>query len=127
EKTYFEDFKAGSILTNQKVVSSKGTFLHPLETIQRYFLNDYTIIEMEDGPYLNAIFEMTHFGRYPQNQTVSLLNTPVDIGIIHYASDTPFTKAVTLGTRNLGYEGVEATYMSSLAILKRIVEVEMES
>lgn len=126
-KHYFDGFKAGSILNNQKVVSSKGTFLHPLETIQKYFLEDYTIIEMENGPYLNAIFEMTHFGRYPQHQTVSLLNTPVDIGIIHYASDTPFTKAVTLGTRNLGYEGVEATYMSSLAILKRIVEVELES
>ncbi len=125
-KDYFESFKSGSILINQKVVSSKGTLLHPVETIQTYFLNDYTIIEMENGPYLNAIFEMAHFGRYPRREMVSLLNAPVDIGIIHYASDTPFTKAITLGTRNLGYEGVEATYVSSLAILRRIVEVELE-
>lgn len=124
-KDYFEHFKSGSILINQKVVSSKGTLLHPVETIQTYFLNDYTIIEMENGPYLNAVFEMSHFGRYPRREMVSLLNAPVDIGIIHYASDTPFTKAITLGTRNLGYEGVEATYVSSLAILRRIVEVEL--
>ncbi|HRN70759.1 MAG TPA: hypothetical protein PLS49_06280 [Candidatus Woesebacteria bacterium] len=124
-KEYFKDFKSGSILINQKVVSSKGTLLHPLETIQTYFLNNYTIIEMENGPYLNAVFEMAHFGRYPRREMVSLLNAPVDVGIIHYASDTPFTKAITLGTRSLGYEGVEATYASSLAILRRIVEVEL--
>lgn len=123
-KNYFEEFKSGSILTNQKAVSSKGTLLHPLETVQEYFKNDYTIIEMENGPYLNAIYEMVHFHRYPIEETVSMLNPPLDIGIIHYASDTPFTKAVTLGTRNLGYEGVEATYVSSLTILKRIIEVE---
>ncbi len=123
-KNYFEKFKSGSILANQKAISSKGTLLHPLETIHEYFKHDYTIIEMENGPYLNAIYEMVHFHRYPTEETVSMLNPPLDIGIIHYASDTPFTKAVTLGTRNLGYEGVEATYVSSLAILKRIIEIE---
>lgn len=126
-KEYFKEFKAGSVLTNQKVVSTKGTFLHPEEAIQQYFIEDYTIIEMEDGPYLNALYETTHFDRYPEDTTVTMLNAPIDIGIIHYASDTPFTKAITLGTRNLGYEGVEATYASSLAILKRIIEVEMKS
>jgi hypothetical protein len=124
-KNYFSEFKAGSVLVNQKAVTSKGTFLHPVETVQEYFKQDYTILEMENGPYLSAIYEMTHFHRYPTQETVSMLNAPVDIGIIHYASDTPFTKAVTLGTRNLGYEGIEATYVSSLAILKRIIEVEL--
>ena len=124
-KNYFGEFKSGSILVNQKAVTSKGTFLHPIATIQEYFKQDYTILEMENGPYLSAIYEMTHFHRYPTEETVSMLNAPVDIGIIHYASDTPFTKAVTLGTRNLGYEGIEATYVSSLAILKRIIEVEL--
>jgi hypothetical protein len=123
-KEYFEEFKSGSVLVNQKVVSSKGTLLHPLEVVQKLFMNDYTIIEMENGPYLNALYEMTNYSRYPRKATVSLLNNPLDIGIIHYASDTPFTKAITLGTRSLGYEGVEATYVSSLAILKRIIEQE---
>ncbi len=125
-KDYFKEFQTGSVLSNQKVVSTKGTFLHPEAAIQQYFIEDYTIVEMEDGPYLSSLYETTHFDRYPENTTVTMLNTPIDIGIIHYASDTPFTKAITLGTRNLGYEGVEATYASSLAILKRIVEVEMK-
>lgn len=123
-KEYFSSFKSGSVLTNQKVVSTKGTFLHPEPAIQQYFIDGYTIVEMEDGPYLSALYETTHFNRYPEETIVTMLNTPIDIGIIHYASDTPFTKAITLGTRNLGYEGVEATYASSLAILKRIVEME---
>ncbi len=123
-REYFSDFKSGSVLTSQKVVSSQGTFLHPGNVIQQYFINDYSIIEMENGPYLSAVYETTHFERYPENETVNLLASTVDIGIIHYASDTPFTKAVTLGTRNLGYEGVEATYVSSLAILRRIIEME---
>ncbi len=123
-KSYFEDFKTGSVLTNQKVVSTKGTFLHPEDAVQKYFMDGYTLIEMEDGPYLSGLYETTHFDRYPEETIVTMLDTPIDIGIIHYASDTPFTKAITLGTRNLGYEGVEATYVSSLAILKRIVEME---
>ena len=123
-KRYFERFTSGSILTKQRIVTSKGTFLHSLDTIQQYFLHDYTILEMENGPYLNAIYEMVQYARYPIGQTIDLMSTPVDIGIIHYASDTPFTKAVTLGTRNLGYEGVESTYVSSYAILKRIFEYE---
>ncbi|MBP7967105.1 hypothetical protein KAZ66_02420 [Candidatus Woesebacteria bacterium] len=123
-REYFSDFKSGSVLTSQKVVSSQGTFLHPGNVIQQYFINDYSVIEMENGPYLSAVYETTHFERYPENETVNLLASTVDIGIIHYASDTPFTKAVTLGTRNLGYEGVEATYVSSMAILRRIIEME---
>jgi hypothetical protein len=121
----FDEFKAGSVLTGQGVVSTKGTFLHPENVIQQYFIDGYTIVEMEDGPYLSAIYEASHFSRYPEKETIELLNNPIDLGIIHYASDTPFTKAITLGTRNLGYEGVEATYISSLVILKRIVSNEL--
>jgi hypothetical protein len=125
-KESVSEFKSGSILINQKAVSSKGTLLHPPEVVEEYFQNDFTIVEMENGPYLNAVYEMSHYNRYPKDETISLLNVPLDIGIIHYASDTPYTKAITLGTRNLGYEGVEATYVSSLAILKRIIEKEKE-
>jgi len=79
---------------------------------------------MEDGPYLNALYETIYYERYPNDTLLDMLKSQIDIGIIHYASDTPFTKTVTLGTRSLGYEGVEATYTSSLAILQRIVEME---
>jgi len=124
-KEYFKDFKSGSVLINQKVVSTKGTLSHPEEMIKQFFMKGYAVVEMEDGPYLNALYETTHFDRYPEEETITMIQNPIDIGIIHYASDTPYTKAITLGTRNLGYEGVEATYVSSLAILKRIIEKEM--
>ena len=121
-KEYFKDFKTGSVVDNQMVVSTKGTLLHPDKVIRKFFEEGYSIIEMEDGPYLNALYETTHFNRYPEEEIIPLSGNPIDVGIIHYASDTPYTKAITLGTRNLGYEGVEATYVSSLAILRRIVE-----
>lgn len=124
--SYFSQSLAGRVLINQKVISSKGTLLTPQPILEEYFEKGVNIIEMEDGPYLNAIYETINYNRYPENETIALLNSPVDIGIIHYASDTPFTKTVTLGTRSLGYEGVEATYTSSLAILKRIIEMETQ-
>lgn len=126
-KEYFHEFKTGSVLVDQQAVSTKGTLLHPENVIKDYFMEGYTIVEMENGSYLNALYEMTHYEKYPQRDVINLTTSPLDIGIIHYASDTPFTKAITLGTRNLGYEGVEATYTSSLAILRRIIERELSS
>lgn len=123
-KEYFPSFEAGSILTDQNCVSTKGTLLYPEDIMKKYFIDGYTVIEMEDGPYLNALYETVYYERYPTNTLLDMLKSQIDIGIIHYASDTPFTKTVTLGTRSLGYEGVESTYNSSLAILKRIVEIE---
>ncbi|MDP4011153.1 MAG: hypothetical protein Q8P72_02885, partial [Candidatus Roizmanbacteria bacterium] len=52
-KDYFKMFKSGDIVETQKVVSTKGTLPHPADVINQYFENGYTIIEMEDGPYLN--------------------------------------------------------------------------
>ncbi|HEY4829305.1 MAG TPA: hypothetical protein VIH85_21225, partial [Solirubrobacteraceae bacterium] len=49
---------------------------------------------------------------------------PIDLGIIHYASDTPYTQARTLGARGLSYYGMDSTYASSLAILRRILRLE---
>ena len=122
----FTEFQSGSVLSGQGVVSTKGTFLHPESVIESYFMKGYSLVEMEDGPYLSAIYEATNFSRYPEREIIELLDIPFDLGIIHYASDTPFTKAITLGTRNLGYEGVEATYLSSLAILKRIIALNCD-
>lgn len=123
-KNHFSEFEAGSVLSDQHALSTKGTLLHPQETMKDYFIDGYTVIEMENGPYLNALYETIYYDRYPENTLRDMLKSHIDLGIIHYASDTPFTKSVTLGTRNLGYDGVEATYVSSLAILRRIVEME---
>jgi len=45
---------------------------------------------------------------------------------VHYASDTPYTRARTLGSRSLSFEGVDSTYASAVAILRRILRFERE-
>jgi hypothetical protein len=55
---------------------------------------------------------------------VNFSKVPIDLGIIHYASDTPYTQARTLGARGLSYYGMDSTYASSLAILRRVLMLE---
>jgi hypothetical protein len=43
---------------------------------------------------------------------------------LHYASDTPYTQARTLGARGLSYYGMDSTYASTVAILRRILAQE---
>jgi len=117
-------FKTGSIVSDQKSVSTKGTFLENDDMVKKWFDDGFTIIEMEGGPYLNAVYEFIYYDRYEENQFISLGNPPFELGIAHYASDTPYSKAKNLGVRNLSYEGVEPTYAISLAILKKIIQHE---
>jgi hypothetical protein len=49
---------------------------------------------------------------------------PIDVGLVHYASDTPYTRARTLGSRSLSFEGVDSTYASAVASLRRILTLE---
>lgn len=118
-------FKAGSVLDNQKNVSTKGTFLENNKMIEKWFSDGYTIIEMESGPYLNAVYEFVYYDRYEENQFINLTQTPFELGLIHYASDTPYSKAKNLGVKNLSYEGVESTYAATLVILKKIIKMEI--
>ena len=62
--------------------------------------------------------------RYPVGEAVNFAKLPLDFGIIHYASDTPYTQARTLGARGLSYYGMDSTYASSLAILRRVFRLE---
>jgi hypothetical protein len=57
-------------------------------------------------------------------EAINFSKLPIDLGIIHYASDTPYTQARTLGARGLSYYGMDSTYASSLAILRRILRLE---
>jgi hypothetical protein len=57
-------------------------------------------------------------------ESVNFAKLPIDFGVIHYASDTPYTQARTLGARGLSYFGMDSTYASSLAILRRILRLE---
>jgi hypothetical protein len=58
------------------------------------------------------------------NEIANLQGVSFDIGILHYASDTPLSKGKNLGAGTMSYEGVDSTYASSLAILRRIFNQE---
>jgi hypothetical protein len=48
------------------------------------------------------------------------------MGILHYAADKPISKGKNLGEANLSYFGMDSTYATSLAILRRILKQECE-
>jgi hypothetical protein len=115
----------GAALDNQKAVTVKGTYLQNQGYLDFFYRESYTVVEMEAGPYLNAIYEDLFLDRYPQDEAINLAqhsNGRLDLGVIHYASDTPYSRAQTLGARGMSYYGLDSTYASTLAILRRIFE-----
>jgi hypothetical protein len=114
----------GSGLDNQRAVTVKSTFLQNREYLDFYYRENYTVVEMEAGPFCNAVYEIGDPDRYPVDEAVNFSKLPLDFGIIHYASDTPYTQARTLGARGLSYYGMDSTYASSLAILRRVLSLE---
>jgi hypothetical protein len=115
-----------SVLDNQKIVSVRGTFLQNADYMDVFYREGYSIVEMESGPYLSAIYEMVRAQRHPVNEIVNLYITPFDIGILHYASDTPRrSEARTLGAGRLSYVGAEPTYATAIATLRRIFSKEL--
>ncbi|NJM07518.1 hypothetical protein HC891_17045 [Candidatus Gracilibacteria bacterium] len=115
----------GSVLDNQKAMTSRGTFLQNAAYLDALYRDFFTDVEMEAGPYLNAIYEQTIAERYPTSEHISLLRPPYDLGFLHYASDTPYSKGMNLGARNLSYFGMDPTYATSLAAARRIVAQEI--
>jgi hypothetical protein len=114
----------GTVLDNQKAVSVRGTFLQNANYMDVFYREGYTDIEMEAGPYLSAVYEMYRPKRHPVNEIVNLYGLPFDLGIIHYASDTPLSKGKNLGAGSLSYYGMDSTYAASLAILRQIITQE---
>lgn len=114
----------GTVLDNQKSVSVLGTYLQNARVMDVIYREGYTDIEMEAGPYLSGVSELYRPTRHPVNEIVNLYGLPFEIGILHYASDTPLTKGENLGAGALSYFGVDSTYATSLAILRRIMQHE---
>ncbi len=115
----------GMVLDNQKAISALGTYLQNSQYMGVFYREGYTVLEMEAGPYLSALYEMVRPRRHPQSEIVTLHHAPFDIGFLHYASDTPFTKGHNLGAGSLNYSGVDATYATAIAILQRILSREL--
>jgi hypothetical protein len=119
-----EDLVYGTVLDNQKAVSVRGTFLQTPQYMDIFYREGYTDIEMEAGPYLSAVYELFRPKRYPTNEIANLYGLPFDLGILHYASDTPLGKEINLGAGSLSYFGMDPTYANSVAILRRIFSQE---
>ena len=116
----------GTVFDNQKAVTVRGTFLQNRDFMKVFYGEGYTDLEMEAGPYLSAVYEDIYPQRYPVNEIVNLfINAPYDIGLLHYASDTPYSRRQSLLSKSLSYFGVDATYACSIAILRRILSVEI--
>jgi hypothetical protein len=114
----------GSALDNQRAVAVRGTFLQNREYLDLYYQGRYTVVEMEAGPYLDACYEINQPDRYPLGESVNMAKLGFDLGIVFYASDTPYTQARTLGARGLRYRGMDSTYAAAIALARRILQRE---
>jgi len=114
----------GTVLDYQKAVTVLGTFLQNAQYMDVFYREGYTDIEMEAGPYLSAAYEMFRPKRHPYDEIINFYNLPFDLGIVHYASDTPLSKGKNLGAAALSYFGMDPTYATSIATLRRIIDLE---
>lgn len=116
----------GSVFDNQKAVTVRSAFLQNKEYMDAFYRSGYTVLEMEAGPFLSAIYELVNPRRAPEDEIVHLsAHVPFDLGILHYASDTPYSRRQSLLSKSLSFFGVDSTYACAIAIVKRIVELEV--
>jgi hypothetical protein len=116
----------GTVLDNQKALTVRSAFLQNRDYMNVFYREGYTVLEMEAGPYLSAIYEMVYPKRHPTDEVVHLSNLlPFDLGLIHYASDTPYSRRQSLLSKSLSYFGMDATYGCAIAILRRILTAEI--
>ncbi len=116
----------GTVLDNQKALTVRGSFLQNREYMNVFYREGYTVVEMEAGPYLSAIYEMVYPKRHPTDEIIHLSNLlPFDFGLLHYASDTPYSRRQSLLSKSLSYFGVDATYGCAVATLQRILRQEV--
>ena len=116
----------GSVLDNQKAVTVKGTYLQNRQYLDFYYRGSFTVVEMEAGPYLNALYETTYSTRHPSGEHINFTRLPFDLGILHYASDTPYSKGASLGRGSLEYQGMDSTYATCVATARRVMDLELQ-
>lgn len=116
----------GSVFDNQKAVTVRSAFLQNKEYMDTFYSSGYTVLEMEAGPFLGATYELVNPTRVPTDEVVHLsAHTPFDVGIVHYASDTPYSRRQSLLSKSLSFFGVDATYACAIAIVRRVIELEI--
>jgi len=118
--------KHGTVLDNQKALTVRSAFLQNREYMDVFYREGYTVMEMEAGPYLSAAYEIAEPRRHPKDEIVSLVDqTSFELGVIHYASDTPYSRRQSLLSKSLSYFGMESTYGAAAAIAQRIFKNEI--
>jgi hypothetical protein len=118
--------KHGTVLDNQKALTVRSAFLQNREYMDVFYREGYTVMEMEAGPYLSAAYEIVEPRRHPSNEIVSLVDqNSFELGVIHYASDTPYSRRQSLLSKSLSYFGMESTYGCAIAIARRIFSSEL--
>lgn len=116
----------GSVFDNQKAVTVRSAFLQNKDYMAAFYRSGYTVLEMEAGPFLGAIYELLNPRRVPTDEVIHLsARTTFDVGILHYASDTPYSRRQSLLSKSLSYFGVDSTYACAIAIVRRILELEV--
>jgi hypothetical protein len=116
----------GTVFDNQSALTVRSAFLQNKTYMSTFYRDGYTVLEMEAGPFLSAVYEVVYPNRVPMNEIVQLADkTPFDLGILHYASDTPYSRRQSLLSKSLSYFGVDATYACGIAIVRRILEREV--
>ncbi len=118
--------KHGTVLDNQKALTVRSAFLQNREYMDVFYREGYTVMEMEAGPYLSAAYEIAEPRRHPKDEIVSLVDqNSFELGVIHYASDTPYSRRQSLLSKSLSYFGMESTYGAAAAIAQRIFKNEI--
>ncbi len=116
----------GTVLDNQKALTVRSAFLQNRTYMGVFYREGYTVLEMEAGPYLSATYEQLDPRRHPNDEIVYLgERAKFDVGILHYASDTPYSRRQSLLSKSMGYFGVDATYACAVAIMRKIFRNEI--
>lgn len=117
----------GTVLDNQKALTVRSAFLQNRSYMDVFYREGYTVMEMESGPYLSSVYETVAPQRHPTGEIVNLSDlVPFDLGVIHYASDTPYSRRQSLLSKSMSYFGMESTYGCALAIARRIFRLELD-
>jgi hypothetical protein len=116
----------GSVFDNQAALTVRSAFLQNRRYMTAFYRGGYTVLEMEAGPFLGAIYELIYPHAMPRDEIVHLSDkTPFDVGFLHYASDTPYSRRQSLLSKSLSYFGVDSTYACAIAIVRRILPQEV--
>ncbi len=105
------------IYESQGMLTVLGVLLQNDKHLKYHYAQNFTGVEMECGPYLEAIMNLSKDSIH--DSSTLMLKNDFDFGLAYYISDTPYHQGKTLGT--LGFSGVESVYAISVSLLNRIL------